>query len=141
VDFRTRDTVEDSLIGKTIPDAVLGDPQRRDERDSLLVLAVIRPEGSGGDGVTVRVRNVSSGGLMAEAPDDYRAGLRVEVQLEGIGRQTGTVAWSEAGRIGIAFDHPVDKARARKPVVKRKEPDLLHHPDSGYRRPGLKPRS
>lgn len=132
--------MEDSLIGKTTPEAVLGDAQRRDERDSLMVLAVIRPEGSGGDGVTVRVRNVSSGGLMAEAPDDYRAGLRVEVQLEGIGRQTGSVAWSEAGRIGIAFDHPVDKARARKPAAKKTDVDLLHHPDSGYRRPGLKPR-
>lgn len=133
--------MEDSLTGKTIPDAVLGETHRRDERDSLLVLAVIRLEGSAGDGATVRVRNVSSGGLMAEAPDDYRAGLRVEVQLEGIGRQCGTVAWAEAGRIGIAFDHPVDKARARKPVAKKKDVDLLHHPDSGYRRPGLKPRS
>jgi hypothetical protein len=133
--------VEDSSIGKTTSEAVVGETQRRDERDSLLVLANIRPEGSAVPGVQVRVRNVSSGGLMAEAPDDYRAGLRVEVELEGIGRQNGTVAWSEAGRIGIAFDHPVDKARARKPVAKKKDEDLLHHPSSGYRRPGLKPRN
>jgi PilZ domain len=104
--------VEESPIGNTTPEAT-GESQRRDQRDSLFVLAKLRPEGDTGQGDTVRVRNVSSGGLMADASDHYRPGARVEIELEGIGTMGGSVAWSEAGRIGIAFDHPIDKARAR----------------------------
>src|ERR1700761_9356322 len=89
--------------------------QRRDERDSLFVLAQLKHEDARGEGEVVRVRNVSSGGLMADAPDDFRQGARVEVTLEGVGTVLGVVAWAEAGRIGVAFDHPIDKSRARKP--------------------------
>lgn len=112
--------------------------QRRDQRDSLFVLARIKPEGQAGEGVSVRVRNVSSGGLMADAPDDYRPGMRIEIALENVGEVAGLVAWAEAGRIGVAFDHPIDKARARK--TKSGKPDELFRPvTQTYRRPGLKP--
>jgi hypothetical protein len=115
--------------------------QRRDERDSLFLLAQLKHEDASGDGETVRVRNVSSGGLMADAPEDFRQGVRVEVMLEGIGAVRGVVAWSEAGRIGISFDHPIDKARARKPRTAKVEDDQLFRPIStDYRRPGLKSR-
>jgi hypothetical protein len=87
---------------------------RRDERDSVLVMAHIRPEDGSSEPIAVRVRNVSSGGLMAQAPDQYRTGLRIEIVLDGIEMVKGVVAWSEAGRIGIAFDHPVDKSFARQ---------------------------
>lgn len=113
------------------------DGQRRDERDSLFVLAGLRPEGAG-EFVNVRVRNVSSGGLMAQAGEVYRTAARVEVRLEGLGTVAGSVAWAEAGRIGIAFDHPVDKARARKTVAKD-GPDILHH-SADYRRPPIRTR-
>ena len=112
--------------------------QRRDPRDSLFVLARLRAEGDRDDGVSVRVRNVSSGGLMADA-DGYRQGMRVEVILEGMGTMAGSVAWAEAGRIGIAFDHPIDKARARK-KPEAKGDDLFRPASADYRRPGLKPR-
>ena len=81
---------------------------RRHERDSVLVLAHIRPEDGSSGPIAARVRNVSPGGLMAEAPEQYRPGLRVAIELEGVGAIMGVVAWSEAGRIGIAFDHPID---------------------------------
>ena len=104
----------------------------------LLVLARIKPEGQAGEGVAVRVRNVSSGGLMADASNDYRPGMRIEIMLENIGEVSGSVAWAEAGRIGVAFDHPIDKARARK--TKSDKPDELFRPVAQkYRRPGLKP--
>ncbi len=114
--------------------------QRRDERDSLFLLAQLKHEGTAGDGETVRVRNVSTGGLMAQAPEEFRPGMRVEVTLEGIGIVSGAVAWAEAGRIGIAFDHPVDKARARKPRSTQPDTELFRPTAIDYRRPGLRQR-
>lgn len=130
--------MEETPIGSHTPESG-ADSQRRDPRDSLFVLARIKPEGQAGEGAAVRVRNVSSGGLMADASaDDYRPGMRIEVALENVGEVAGSVAWAEAGRIGVAFDHPIDKARARK--TKSDKPDELFRPvTQKYRRPGLKP--
>ena len=129
--------MEETPIGSHSPEGST-ESQRRDQRDSLFLLARIKPEGQAGEGVAVRVRNVSSGGLMADAPDDYRPGMRIEVALDNVGEMAGSVAWAEAGRIGVAFDHPIDKARARK--TKSGKPDELFRPvTQKYRRPGLKP--
>jgi len=87
----------------------------------------------------VRVRNVSSGGLMAQASDEYRPGVRVQVTLEGVGHVSGSVAWAEAGRIGIAFDHPIDKALARKPQGAASN-ELFRPTAIDYRRPGFRSR-
>lgn len=130
--------MEESSIGHHAHE--LGaDSQRKDERDSLLVLAEIRLEGSD-EAETVRVRNVSSGGLMAQASDGFRPGARVTVELANVGAVAGMVAWAEAGRIGIAFDHPIDKARARKPLTAREEQQLFRPGKTDHRRPPLKPR-
>jgi hypothetical protein len=130
--------VEDSPIGNQAQEPDV-ESQRRDERDSVLVLARLRPEDGSGDTITARVRNVSSGGLMAQAPEQYRPGLRIEIEVEGIGQVKGVVAWSEAGRIGIAFDHPIDKSLARQAKVGKDE--TLFRPNiTDYRRPPLKPR-
>jgi hypothetical protein len=129
--------VDETPIGSHIPDGG-ADSQRRDQRDSLFVLARIKPEGQAGEGVAVRVRNVSSGGLMADASDEYRPGMRIEISLENIGEVAGSVAWAEAGRIGVAFDHPIDKARARKTAPGKRD-DLFRPVAQKYRRPGLKP--
>jgi hypothetical protein len=129
--------VDETPIGSHIPDGG-ADSQRRDQRDSQFVLARIKPEGQAGEGVAVRVRNVSSGGLMADASDEYRPGMRIEISLENIGEVAGSVAWAEAGRIGVAFDHPIDKARARKTAPGKRD-DLFRPVAQKYRRPGLKP--
>lgn len=88
--------------------------QRAGARDSLLLSAQLRvgdePE------VTVRVRNLSAGGLMAEYAQSTVPGTRVEVDVRGIGRVGGRVAWAAEGRIGIAFDREIDPRAARKPV-------------------------
>jgi hypothetical protein len=130
-------TVEDTPIGNHSPEGSM-ESQRRDPRDSLFVLARIKIEGEPGEGTSVRIRNVSSGGLMADVSDDYRPGMRVELVLEGIGEMAGSVAWSEAGRIGVAFDHPIDKTRARKPKADKKD-ELFRPGATDHRRPGLKP--
>lgn len=129
--------VKEKSISSHVPDGGT-ESQRRDQRDSLFLLARIKPEGQADEGIAVRVRNVSSGGLMAEAPDDYRPGMRIEITLDNVGEMAGSVAWAEAGRIGVAFDHPIDKARARK-TRSEKTDDLFRPLAQNYRRPGLKP--
>ena len=64
----------------------------------------------------VRIRNVSAGGLMAEIPTNAPRGERVEIKLHSIGWVSGHIAWATDGRVGIAFDHPINPKDARKPV-------------------------
>ncbi len=89
--------------------------QRGTGRDSLFLKAILRFNSSGDEG-EVRIRNLSAGGLMAEAPVRVTRGEKVEVNLRTIGWISGSVAWVTEGRIGIAFDHPIDPMDARKPV-------------------------
>ena len=84
-------------------------------RDSLLLKAVLRfPSTRHED--EVRIRNLSAGGLMAETPIRVSRGQAVEIHLRSIGWITGHVAWATEGRLGIAFDRPIDPKDARKPV-------------------------
>lgn len=88
--------------------------QRTAARDSLLLSAQLRvgdePE------VTVRVRNLSAGGLMAEYAQPIDTGTPVEVDVRGVGWVNGRIAWKAEGRVGIAFDREIDPRAARKPV-------------------------
>lgn len=88
---------------------------RQVARDSLFLMADLRVCGET-DARPVRVRNLSQGGLMAEFPDGLAQGQRVEVDVRGIGWVSGQIAWSAAGRIGVAFDRQIDPMLARKPV-------------------------
>lgn len=92
-----------------------GAHNRQDSRDSLFLMADFRLEGSAVSRA-VRVRNLSAGGLMAEFPDGLPQGERVEFDVRGVGWVPGQVAWSAAGRIGVAFDRHIDPMLARKPV-------------------------
>lgn len=85
------------------------------DRDSLLLKAILRFP-SNGDEREVRIRNLSAGGLMAEAPVRVARGETVEIHLRSIGWIGGHVAWVTEGRLGIAFDHPINPKDARKPV-------------------------
>ena len=88
---------------------------RNESRDSLFLTADFRVLGAS-DAQPVRVRNLSSGGLMAELPSGLPQGQEVEFDVRGIGWVSGKVAWSAAGRVGVAFDHQIDPMMARKPV-------------------------
>ena len=89
--------------------------KRSMDRDSLFLKAVLRFS-STKDEHEVRIRNVSAGGLMAEIPTNAPRGERVEIKLHSIGWVSGHIAWVTDGRVGIAFDHPINPKDARKPA-------------------------
>ncbi len=90
--------------------------QRDGSRDSLLLSAQVRFPGN--DAITtVRVRNLSPGGLMAEFAGRVTPGDPIEVDVRGVGWVDGYVAWIAEGRIGVAFGTPIDPLKARKPVA------------------------
>ena len=90
--------------------------QRGGSRDSLLLSAQLRiaPDASP---ITVRVRNLSPGGLMAEFAGRVTTEQPIDIEVRGIGWIEGRVAWVAEGRIGIAFNDPIDPLLARKPVA------------------------
>lgn len=99
--------------------------KRGKNRDSLFLMATLRFPKTG-DERDVRIRNLSEGGLMAEAPMRVSASDPVEIHLKSVGWISGHVAWISDGRVGIAFDHPIDPKAARTPVGKA-ELDLPAH--------------
>ncbi|HWU94542.1 MAG TPA: PilZ domain-containing protein [Sphingomonas sp.] len=88
--------------------------QRSGSRDSLMLTAQFRVAGRPDE--QVRVRNLSQGGLMAEYAQPIERGATVEVEVRGVGWVSGRIAWATDGRVGIAFDSPIDPMLARKPV-------------------------
>lgn len=90
--------------------------QRTGARDSLLLTAQFRVDS--GEVVQARVRNLSSGGLMAEYAAPVEAGAPVEIEVRGVGWVRGRIAWATDGRVGVAFDIEIDPMLARKPVGK-----------------------
>lgn len=102
------------------------DAQDRDAaRDSLFLMSEMRVAGVV---TTVRVRNLSAGGLMAEYQQGLEEGTAVDCDLRGIGPVRGRVAWSAAGRIGIAFERQIDPMLARKPVGIGAKPKMVVTP-------------
>ena len=90
--------------------------KRNGSRDSLLLVAQFRVDG--GPVQQVRVRNLSSGGLMAEHAAPIHRGTPVEIEVRGVGWVRGQIAWSAEGRVGVAFAGEIDPLLARKPVGK-----------------------
>lgn len=85
-------------------------------RDSLFLLATLQIEQQS-ESYRVRVRNLSDGGMMAEAPKiRVQRGERVSVELRNIGEVMGSVAWVQDDRFGIAFDIEIDSQTARRPL-------------------------
>jgi len=89
--------------------------QRKSTRDSLFLLATLSTSGPAGE-ISVRVRNLSAGGMMVETPTPLGKDEFVICELRGIGRVGGRIAWAAPGRLGVMFDHEVDPRDARKPV-------------------------
>lgn len=87
---------------------------RSETRESMFLLATVRrPRGVD---VSIKVRNLSPGGMMAECPGGFVRGEPVEVELRGIGMVPGKVAWTASGRIGVQFNGTIDHRRARTPI-------------------------
>ena len=98
--------------------------QRGGARDSLLLSAQLRLPVDAAP-TTVRVRNLSHGGLMAEFAGRAEIGDPVLIEVRGIGWVAGQVAWVAEGRLGIAFDSAIDPLLARKPVAVTTKPPTL----------------
>lgn len=114
--------------------------KRERKRDSMLLMGTIKAAGDyARDTQPIRIRNLSSTGLMADSQVDYDLGAWVEVTLRGIGIVEGEIVWVRDGRMGITFRAPVDPKRARKPVVAQSDDHLRKIVDLGkIRRPGLR---
>ena len=102
----------------------------------FLLAAVRRPRGPD---IAVKVRNLSSGGMMAEFTGGLMRGDAVEVDLRGIGTITGKVAWTAPGRLGVQFDTAVDHrlARVTPKASAAAQPMLVRASRSAWR-PGLR---
>jgi hypothetical protein len=85
-------------------------------RDSLFLSAELRIDGIEGEH-KVRVRNLSSGGLMADGGPRVQRGAVVWVNLRNLGWVEGSVAWVQDSRCGIAFRDDIDPKQARAPIV------------------------
>lgn len=55
-----------------------------------------------------RVRNLSSGGLMAECDGPLAMGDHVRIELRNLSVLDGEVVWVKAGRTGVRFFAPID---------------------------------
>ncbi|MFD1788898.1 PilZ domain-containing protein [Sphingomonas floccifaciens] len=80
---------------------------QRPGRDALVMSAQLRLS-SLATPVTVRIRNLSAGGLMAEFSGRAGVGDAIEVDIRGIGWVSGRIAWIAEGRMGIALDNDID---------------------------------
>ena len=89
---------------------------RQVDRDSLLLLAQLRVDGSEPE-YRVKVRNLSAGGMMAEGAVPAARGSLVSIALRNIGWVDGTVAWKQDDRLGIAFVEEIDPKLARAPIT------------------------
>lgn len=118
-------------------DSVNNPGKRQEKRDSLFLSATVSIVDRAP--LITRVRNLSAGGMMIDAPDDVAVGTPLVADIRGLGAVTGRIAWSAAGRAGVAFDREVDPRQARTgPAAKSSKvvtPDFLK-PVPG-RRPGL----
>lgn len=90
---------------------------RHISRDSLFLLADVKIGGMV-SGERVKVRNLSSGGMMAEGGPRVERGASIAVQLRNIGWVEGSVAWVHENRFGIAFADEIDPSLARAPAGK-----------------------
>ena len=110
---------------------------RGKSRESIFLGAVIS---FGDDPRThnVRVRNISSGGMMIDLASSQPKGLTVTAEMKGIGQVTGYVAWSTENRAGIAFDRTVDPKLARQTLAAPPSAPVYARPAVDQtRRPGL----
>lgn len=89
---------------------------RSTARDSLFLLADLMV-GTGETRYRVKVRNLSALGLMAEGEVPVMRGSRVHIDTRGAGLLSGTVAWREGNRFGIAFEAEIDSDKVRGALI------------------------
>ncbi len=58
--------------------------------------------------ILCRIKNISTGGLMAEAIGEHPVGTRIYIEIGSNQRIPGEVAWTRNTNIGVKFDQNVD---------------------------------
>lgn len=76
----------------------------------MTLLLVGRITGARAD-LPCRIRNISTGGLMAEVLADFAVAEHVRIELRNGNAVTGSVRWTDGPRLGIQFDTAVDVER------------------------------
>lgn len=107
-----------------------GTENRQIPRDSLFVMADLRVDGVDGEH-RIKVRNLSPGGMMGEGPVRVSRGDSVEVNIRNIGWVTGSVAWVQDDRFGVALHDEIDPKVARAPVAGNVPARRASHKQSG----------
>lgn len=92
-----------------------GNENRQIARDSLFLMADLRLSGQEEEH-RIKVRNLSSGGMMGEGAVRVARGVAVEVNIRNIGWVPGSVAWVQEDRFGVAFTEEIDPKVARAPI-------------------------
>lgn len=101
---------------------IMSDGENRQiARDSLFLMADLRAEGLDGE-FRIKVRNLSAGGMMGEGSVRVVRGTVIEVNIRNIGWITGSVAWVQDNRFGVAFSDEIDPQLARAPVGQSESP-------------------
>lgn len=59
-------------------------------------------------GLTLRILNVSEGGIMAAIPYGVRVYSEVVIELRNLPPVSGRIAWCRKDRIGVQFDEKID---------------------------------
>jgi|CXWL01.1.fsa_nt_gi hypothetical protein len=122
-------------IDEAEPEQECADAARGKSRDSMFLSAIVLFDGTA-TSQTVRVRNLSAGGMMIDVGAARKMGLGATIVLQNIGEIRGSVIWSTEKRLGIAFEHEIDPHLARRKPVTAKVPGCRLPLDTS-RRPGL----
>lgn len=89
--------------------------KRSAKRDSLFILAELSAM-NGTPIASIRVRNLSATGLMADCTAPLAENDRVMVALRGIDPVSATVSWVKGGRVGLQFEREIEPQAVRRSV-------------------------
>lgn len=123
-----------SLVPDTDPAPSARKTVEREHRYAELLSGTIR-KAHAGNTMPIKVRNISSSGLMCECAYPPRIDDLVEVELPRLGHVAGHIRWGTQGKIGIEFDGPIDPTLAW--VKTAKSEVLFELPAMDTRRPGV----
>jgi PilZ domain len=114
---------------------------RQEARDNIFMSAELMFEDAR-ESMTVRIRNISSGGMMIDCSANFPIGHVVSCTIKNVGEVKGRIAWSVAPRMGIAFESELDPKKVR--YTPERPPENIFAPlyrtealDTKLRRPGL----
>jgi hypothetical protein len=109
-------------LGEITKAAIMDDKEKREiARDSLFVMVDVRMDGSSTEH-RVKMRNLSTGGMMGEGDVKVTRGAVVFINIRNLGWIEGSVAWVQDNRFGIAFRDEIDPIMARAPVIAESSP-------------------